>query len=97
LWDLRLSDVFGFDHFRHFKREGTQFPVPFNMKDMSRVAFSCRHPLMTGFYVMFLGNSLFDVITLGKAMFLAYFSIAIMLGIHFEERELIRHAGPSFK
>ena len=29
MYDLILSDVFGFDHFRHFKSDGTSFPVPF--------------------------------------------------------------------
>lgn len=32
--DLIQSDVFGFDHFMHFKKEGTDFPVPFKMKYM---------------------------------------------------------------
>lgn len=83
--DLIMSDVFGFDHFRHFNRQGTNFPVTFTMKHMSRVAFLSRHPLMTGFYLTFIGACLYGPITLGKAVFLTYHSLAIRLGMSFEE------------
>lgn len=32
----------------HIKREGCEVPLPFTMKNLSRVALSCRNPLMTG-------------------------------------------------
>ncbi len=67
------------------------------MKKMSRVAFLSRHPLMTGFYLTFIGACLYGPITLGKALFLTYFSIAIRLGIYFEERQLKREVGPLFE
>eukprot|EP00347_Sterkiella_histriomuscorum_P009492 403341007 len=97
MWDLLYSDVFGFDHFRHFKKEGTKFPMPFNMKGMSRAAFSCRHPLMTAFLFFFIGSSIYGPLTLGRVVFVIGFMSGIMLGISHEERDLRRHAGKEFE
>ena len=96
-YDLWYSDVFGFDHLRHFRKEGTEFPVPFRMKNMSRLAFSCRHPLMTGLYCILLSSLLYGPISLGRAQFVASQMVAVMLGIHFEERELRRVGGREFE
>jgi protein-S-isoprenylcysteine O-methyltransferase Ste14 len=96
LIDFIESDVFGFDHFRYFKKEGTEFPMPFKMKHMSTLAYTARHPMMTGFLGILLGVNLYGQMTLGKALFNFFYMVAIMIGIHFEEKELKRHAGKEF-
>jgi len=59
MWDFRECDVFGFDHFRYFKKEGNEFPVPFKMKYMSRVAYACRHAMLSGILMAFIGVCLY--------------------------------------
>jgi len=95
-YDLWYSDVFGFDHIRHFKKEGTEFPVPFHMKSMSRLAFTCRHPLMTGLYFILISSLLYGPVSLGRAQFIFSQLLAILVGIYFEEKELRKHGGKEF-
>jgi hypothetical protein len=94
--DLLYCDVFGFDHLRYFKREGTEFPVPFKNKNMSRLAFSCRHSLMTGMLLIFITPLFYGPVSLGRFLYTFYMTIAIFIGIHFEEKELAKAMGKGF-
>ena len=94
--DMFYCDVFGFDHFRHFNKEGTEFPVPFRMKGLSRVAFSCRHPLMTSILMILGSTFMYGPIHLGRVQFVLSFMVAVLIGVHFEEKELWRHGGKGF-
>ncbi|CDW80065.1 UNKNOWN [Stylonychia lemnae] len=96
-WDLRESDTLGFDHFRHFKREGTEFPMPFKMKYMSRAGFSSRHPLMTFFLTYLLSTVLYGPITFGRLLLVGSFFVSILIGVHHEEQELIKMGGKGFQ
>lgn len=96
MWDLLYCDVFGFDHYRHFKRQGTEFPMPFTMKSMSRVAFSCRHPLMTFFYLVLFTCIGYGKVTLGRFFFIVAELLGITIGLNFEDRELRRHVGKQY-
>lgn len=69
--DQWYCDFLGFDHYRHFKKEGTEFPMPFTMKHMSRVAWSCRHPLMTFYFLLFITGLGYGEVTLGRFIFVS--------------------------
>ena len=46
--DMMRCDLLGFKMAEYLKEEGVEFPRPFVMKELSRIALSCRNPLMTG-------------------------------------------------
>jgi len=95
-YDLRDTDTFGWDHFRYFKRQGTEFPMPFTMKHMSRIGFSSRHPLMTFFLSFIIGTFCYGPITVGRLLLGGSFFVAIVYGVHHEEKELIKLGGKGF-
>lgn len=87
--DMLYCDVFGFDHMRYFQREGSQVPVPFTMKNLSRIALSCRNSLMTGLLLIHIGPLVYPApISLGRILFTAQFITGILMGTYFEQREL---------
>ena len=46
--DMMRCDLLGFRMRDYLLAEGVEFPRPFIMKHLSRIALSCRNPLMTG-------------------------------------------------
>lgn len=86
-------DVLGFDHLRYFKREGNEFPVPFEMKHLSRVGLSCRNPIMTGFLFIFITPLFYGSVSLGRLVFSGIWAVSVVLGTIFEEIELRRSLG----
>jgi len=50
---MRNCDLFGYCNNQRFKEEGTEFPLPFVMKKMPRLALSCRHPIDGGLILVY--------------------------------------------
>jgi len=92
LFDMINCDLFGFCYYLDFKKEGTEFPRPFVMKNMSRLGLSCRHPLDSGFYVMYAATLFYGQVTVGRVFFVLVFLIGVTIGNHFEEKEIYKVA-----
>lgn len=97
LLDMWQCNLFQFRFPEHFKRTGCEVPGPFVMKTLSRVALSCRNPLMTGWLLFLTGPLLFPATTNGlkvSTLFLSSLFIAgVFTGVFFEQRELKRTMG----
>lgn len=89
-------DLFGFCYYMSFKKEGTEFPRPFVMKNMSRVGLCCRHPLDSGFYFIYIASLFYGQLTLGRLLFSIMFFIGVTIGNHFEEKEIYKVAAKSY-
>jgi hypothetical protein len=48
MMDMNHIDLWGFADSTHHMKSGTEFPLPFKMKTLSRVTLSCRHSMDAG-------------------------------------------------
>jgi protein-S-isoprenylcysteine O-methyltransferase Ste14 len=89
-WGLALAATFAVDHFELFGlRHETRAPVL-----RTPLLYRCvRHPLYLGFLVAFWCAPL---MTVGHAVFAAGMTLYIAIGIHFEERDLVRTFGERY-
>ena len=97
-WVLVLYSTFLISHFDlfglrqvylHFV-ERPYTPVPFKKNSLYR---SIRHPIMTG---VFVGIWFTPVMTVGHLVLSVTFSAYIVIGVYFEERDLIRSLGQRY-
>jgi protein-S-isoprenylcysteine O-methyltransferase Ste14 len=88
-WGLVVLASFAFDHFGLFGL--TQGGAPaFRTPGLYRVV---RHPMMLG---VLIGVWAAPHMTVGHVVFAASFSAYILVGVHFEERSLLRELGESY-
>ncbi|MFN0317526.1 MAG: methyltransferase family protein [Burkholderiales bacterium] len=101
--DLVLLSLFGLQHSitDHFDLFGLR-QVYLNLvrKTYTQVPFKTvflykfiRHPMMLGILIAFWA---IPVMTLGHLVFSAGFTLYVSIGIHFEERGLLRELGPDY-
>jgi protein-S-isoprenylcysteine O-methyltransferase Ste14 len=96
-WGLALAATFSIDHFELFglrqvmPRRRTEPREPVLLTPL--LYRWVRHPLYLGFVVAFWATPL---MTVGHALFAAGMSIYIAIGVHFEERDLLRTFGESY-
>jgi protein-S-isoprenylcysteine O-methyltransferase Ste14 len=97
-WTLAAASTFMIDHFDLFglrqawaamKRRVLEGP-PFRRVLLYRVV---RHPLMTGFLVVFWST---PTMTVGHLVFAAAMSAYIFVGVHYEERDLVAAIGAPY-
>jgi len=91
--DMKNCDMNGISDLKRFNKEGTEFPLPFVMKNMSRLGLSCRHPLDGGMLLIFASSVISNRLTLGRLIFAIMFTIGVLIGNHFEERDVYKKAG----
>jgi protein-S-isoprenylcysteine O-methyltransferase Ste14 len=97
-WAVALSSTFMISHFDLFGMRqawlhlrGTGYTPPtFTERGLYR---RVRHPLMTGFVIVFWAA---PVMTAGHLLFAAAATGYILAGIWFEERDLVRSLGPGY-
>jgi hypothetical protein len=93
--DMYRCDILGAQVERYMRPEGLEQPRPFVMKRLSRVALSCRNPLMTGQLMCILAPLLMHTkgLTLGSAHMSLLFIVGTFAGVFFEQREVERALG----
>lgn len=97
-WAYLFMATFAIDHFELFglqqvwrgSRGQAPAPAPFRERWMYRVD---RHPIMTG---LLIGMWVTPEMTLGHLLFAALSSVYVAIGVHFEERALLRQWGPMY-
>jgi methanethiol S-methyltransferase len=97
-WALALSSTFLISHFDLFglrqawlhARRGTYSSPPFTERGLYR---HIRHPLMAGFLIVFWSA---PAMTAGHLLFAAAATGYILMGIAFEEHDLIRSLGQTY-
>jgi methanethiol S-methyltransferase len=97
-WAVALGSTFMISHFDLFglrqarlHLRGTGYTPPaFTQRGLYR---RIRHPLMTGFLIVFWAA---PVMTAGHLLFAAAATGYILAGIWFEERDLVRSLGPAY-
>jgi protein-S-isoprenylcysteine O-methyltransferase Ste14 len=98
-WAVAVGSTFIIDHFDLFglrqaylhARGAAYRPPPFTERGLYRWV---RHPLMTGFLIIFWAA---PVMTAGHLLFAAAATGYILLGITFEERDLRRNLGEAYR
>jgi protein-S-isoprenylcysteine O-methyltransferase Ste14 len=96
-WALVLASTFAIDHFELF---GLRQVMPKRASEAREPVLQTpllyrwvRHPLYLGFLVAFWSSPL---MTVGHAVFATGLTIYILIGIQFEERDLVRTFGESY-
>jgi hypothetical protein len=87
-------DLFGLQTGRYLKAQ--DFPLPFVMKNLSRVGLSCRNPLMTGELLVYLSSLIYPSrhgLTLGNVHINFMFLCGTLLGLYFEQMEVEKALG----
>jgi protein-S-isoprenylcysteine O-methyltransferase Ste14 len=98
-WAYLFLATFAIDHFELFGlqqswrgfRDQPPVPVPFRERWMYRID---RHPIMTGVLV---GLWATPEMTTGHLLFAAGLSVYVIIGVHFEERALLRQWGDAYE
>jgi len=98
-WALALLSTFLIDHFDLFglrqvylhARGREHTPVPFKAPFLYRWV---RHPIMLGFLLAFWAA---PTMTLGHLLFAALSTAYILIGLHFEERDLVKFHGEPYE
>mmetsp|Transcript_6803 Transcript_6803/g.6036 ORF Transcript_6803/g.6036 Transcript_6803/m.6036 type:complete len:149 (+) Transcript_6803:325-771(+) len=88
--DMKECDVHGAFYVSQLKPEGTEVPLPFKPKKLSRLALSVRNPLYSTFFYILIGVVLAFPLTIGRVEFLVLFMISVIMGTLFEERKILR-------
>jgi protein-S-isoprenylcysteine O-methyltransferase Ste14 len=84
-------DLFGLRQvFLHLRSRPYRHP-PFMVRSVYRVV---RHPLMLGFLIAFWAT---PTMTQGHLLFAVVLTAYILIGIRFEERDLVRHLGEDYQ
>eukprot|EP00347_Sterkiella_histriomuscorum_P001556 403371582 len=91
-----VNDVYGFYLLRQFKKEGNEFPIPFEINEITRLQFLSRNPMLFGLMMIFIGSLLYGSVSYGRLLFVAQFIIAAFIGMKFEEIELLRMNDPQY-
>jgi len=94
-WAYLFMATFAIDHFELFGLQQVwrashgqaPAPAPFQERWMYRID---RHPIMTG---LLIGMWVTPEMTLGHLLFAALSSVYVVIGVHFEERALLRQWG----
>ncbi len=98
-WVLILASTFAINHFDffglrqvwlHFRGRAYAY-LPFKIDGLYRLV---RHPMMTGFLIVFWAT---PHMTVGHALFAAAATVYILVGIQFEERDLVRVFGDKYR
>ncbi len=97
-WGMVLVSTFLIDHFElfglsqiwHYLRGKQQPPPRFQEKSLYRII---RHPIMLGFIIAFWCT---PTMTIGHLLFAGLTTGYILVGIAFEERDLVRYLGPVY-
>lgn len=98
-WAMVVVSSFLIDHFDlfglrqvylNFSGKETR-PVPFRVHSLYRIS---RHPMMLGFLIALWFT---PVMTVGHLLLTAEFTIFIFVGLFFEERDLIRYFGRTYR
>jgi protein-S-isoprenylcysteine O-methyltransferase Ste14 len=84
------SDMFGLRQAWLYRRGSACTPPPFTQRGLYR---RVRHPLMAGFVIVFWAA---PVMTAGHLLFAAAATGYILVGIWFEERDLVRSLGGTY-
>jgi hypothetical protein len=88
-------DLFGFKAHENLVPQGIEMPRPFIMKHLSRVALSCRNPLMTGNLLTILSPLLYPCnpngLSFSRLQCTLLFALGTLMGVYFEQRE-VQHA-----
>jgi protein-S-isoprenylcysteine O-methyltransferase Ste14 len=78
---------------RALNREGTEFPVNFQMKRLSLTSLMCRHPVASGFMHVLIGSLLYGPVTWGRLLFVTVSTFMVIWRVSHEERELLNSGG----
>jgi protein-S-isoprenylcysteine O-methyltransferase Ste14 len=84
------SDLVGLRQASLYRRGSAYTPPPFTQGGLYRLV---RHPLMAGFVIVFWAA---PVMTVGHLLFAAAATGYILIGIWFEERDLVRSLGGTY-
>jgi protein-S-isoprenylcysteine O-methyltransferase Ste14 len=89
-WSLMLAASFAIDHFELFGLKRPADRPIFRTPALYRIV---RHPMMLGFVV---GVWATPHMTVGHAVFAASMTAYVLVGVHFEERALLRELGDRY-
>ena len=93
VWSTFLTDHFELFGLRqaYLHDKGLPYtPVPFKMGVLYRYV---RHPMMLGMLILFW---ITPYMTVGHLFLAAALTAYILIGVHYEERDLMRHLGPDY-
>ncbi|HET7688649.1 MAG TPA: NnrU family protein [Candidatus Macondimonas sp.] len=93
LWSTFLTDHFDLFGLRqaYLHDQGLPYtPVPFKMGLLYRYV---RHPMMLGMLLLFWVT---PYLTVGHLFLASGLTLYILIGVHYEERDLMRHLGPDY-
>jgi hypothetical protein len=81
---------------KYLHKDGLEFPRPFEMKNLSRVALSCRNPLMTGILLSIISPLIYphaSGMTVSRLQVTVLFTLGTLTGVFFEQREVRKAMG----
>lgn len=97
-WGIVLLSTFLINHFHLFGLyQAIQYLLDKTQNDVFRMPFLykiIRHPLYLGFLIAFWSS---PVMTAGHLLFSAGMSVYILIGIHYEEKDLIKAHGEKYR
>ena len=96
--DMWEQDLFGILISKYLQKNGLEFPRPFEMKRLSRVALSCRNPLMTGMILAIISPLFYPLnngMCISRMQTSVLYILGILMGVFFQQREVRKAMGPS--
>ena len=94
--DMWEQDLFGLLIGKYLQKNGLEFPRPFEMKRLSRVALSCRNPLMTGMILAIFSPLLYPLsngMSISRMLTSILYILGTLMGVYFEQREVKKSMG----
>ena len=96
--DMWEQDLFGLLISKYLQKNGLEFPRPFEMKRLSRVALSCRNPLMTGMILAITSPLIYPLsngMSISRMQTSIIFIMGTLMGVFFEQTEVRKAMGTS--
>ena len=96
--DHVFNDSYGFAHLKAYKPEGNEFPIADPISgDLSKTFFLCRHPRISSFLHFMIAGLLYGTISWGRLIFTTILLVGTVIGVQFEEMDLLRNHGEAYQ